>query len=148
MTLITVLLLTVQGYASPTKGKWSASNGTVSEIPCPDEYGDVTMLAQGCVLRLSGGGLLYTKAADAAVYGEMDMASKMVSGLKVEISTCTSTLERIRLEHLSKIKSLSESALLDISKMEDSHKAEMVSRTWTAVSVGFSLGAALLIAFR
>tara|TARA_Y100000114_G_C11753034_1_gene325419 strand:- start:1813 stop:2172 length:360 start_codon:yes stop_codon:yes gene_type:complete len=118
------------------------------DIDCPSSYDEVTMLGEGCSLTLEGGGLLYTKAADAAVYSEMEMANMLIAGLKVEIGTCISTLNRVKDEHLIKITSLSQLAKKDIKDLKSAHKGEMLNRTWVAFTAGVAVGLTVFVVAR
>ena len=125
-------------------GKWTRGDGATVEIPCPNEFGDVTILAEGCILRLRGGGLVYTKEADATVFSEFEMASKMIDGLKLEVGTLRSDMEELKKTHLLQISALSQSAQKDIDELQKAHRLQSLRNSITTAAIGAVVGALLL----
>ena len=135
-----------QSSGTPTSGRWLRHDGATVEVPCPKKYGDVTILGEGCRLTLAGGGLLYTRSADASVFSEMEMASEMISGLKSEIKRLHLDMESLKKSHLLKIAALSEQSKLDIKMIVKENKRQSIRDSITVGLIGAAVGALLMAA--
>lgn len=99
------------------------------------------MLAEGCRLTLSGGGLLYTREADAKTFADIERAIIMIDGLKSEIFQCNEDKKRIKEEYLLKISALSEANQSDIRGLKKAHGAAVQKASIVYGVSGFIVGA-------
>lgn len=132
-----IVLGSVAQYSqAQTTGEWTTAAGSLVKMDCPSEYRDLTRLPQGCVNGLVGGGILWTPDATSKNDADLQKASSLISGLKVNIEELRESIKRTAINHISKMDDLSTKASDHLKQIESSHRSSIV----TSFTVGAALG--------
>ena len=135
-----VLTATSSVYAQE-RGEWTLRNGETVSRQCLilEEYGETTPIPQGCKVLLGGGGILYTRMADAQTSADMSRISADLKRCKSGLVDRRELLKRTIKEHEEIVFNLSNQCDRCAQALE---KAPSRSSIWIALGTGFAAGVA------
>ena len=114
-------------------------------MTCPQDYSELTRLPQGCVNLLDGGGVIWTSSAFSQNEADLKRASKIISGLKLNLSELRADFKSTVEEHSRKVSELNKEALRDIDDINKAHRESSVRTFFCGTAAGVLISAVLVL---
>ena len=147
MALILASLLgSVNAYSQTVShGLWEKADGALVSMLCPKEYGEVTRLPKGCINGLSGGGVLFTPKAYSQNNADLEKASVLIKGLKLNVSNLRTKIDNLVEQHKIEIEAITRKSVDELESVVAASRKETKSAWFYGMLGGAVFGFILCV---